>query len=126
MTPRELLDKLDDLDNALRDPRKTYLLRLAAIESAFREERADGFKAALEKVANAAFHPDQDRIQQLEADLVAARAKVESTEAAYQEKARLWIEQTAALHNMTQERDTLRALMVVLPEVEGEGVDGNG
>ena len=65
-------------------------------------------------------HENMKQIEQLQADLAQRTAELEATEKAYQDKTRLYIEQTGAVADLQAELERVRALILALPKVEGE------
>ena len=61
-----------------------------------------------------------DRFVKLQSQLTQRTAELEATEKAYQDKTRLYIEQTGAVADLQAELERVRALIKALPKVEGE------
>ena len=59
-------------------------------------------------------------IADLKAQLTQRTAELEATEKAYQDKTRLYIEQTGAVADLQAELERVSALVKALPKVEGE------
>ena len=67
-------------------------------------------------------HTDEMQSRALEAEqqLTQRTAELEATEKAYQDKTRLYIEQTGAVADLQAELERVSALVKALPKVEGE------
>ena len=61
-----------------------------------------------------------DQFAALQSQLTQRTAELEATEKAYQDKTRLYIEQTGAVADLQAELERVRALIKALPKVEGE------
>ena len=109
--------RVPELEQAVKETHGRFISEQAAKKDVIEEltvalkSNADG-QVLIDKLM-------QD-VLKLEAQLTQRTAELEATEKAYQDKTRLYIEQTGAVADLQAELERVSALVKALPKVEGE------
>ena len=109
--------RVQELEQAVKETHGRFISEQAAKKDVIEEltvalkSNADG-QVLIDKLM-------QD-VLKLEAQLTQRTAELEATEKAYQDKTRLYIEQTGAVADLQAELERVSALVKALPKVEGE------
>ena len=113
----QLQARVPELEQAVKETHGRFISEQAAKKDVIEEltvalkSNADG-QVLIDKLM-------QD-VLKLEAQLTQRTAELEATEKAYQDKTRLYIEQTGAVADLQAELERVSALVKALPKVEGE------
>ena len=116
-TIEALQARVRELEQAVKETHGRFISEQAAKKDVIEEltvalkSNADG-QVLIDKLM-------QD-VLKLEAQLTQRTAELEATEKAYQDKTRLYIEQTGAVADLQAELERVSALVKALPKVEGE------